>query len=383
MTSGLTSIIVPTFNHAPSLGRAIASALGQTAPTEVVVVDDGSTDATAEVLDTYGGHIRVMRQPHAGVSEARNLGLTAARGEFVMFLDADDTLEPTKVADERAVLQHDPRAGWAFCDVRIEDELRKVIEPASVRYRYGLRDLASGWLRAQLASSNFIPIMAPLLRRALLGEEVRFGAQQPEDWHFWYDVATRGRARYVPQVLATYCRHRAGRHAGYTPPTVPGLRVRPVCLNLGCGTFGSPSWHPLPGCINLDRSMGWWFEDGLPQFATASVDGITISHALMYVPAPHWSACFREFVRVLRPGGVLRITEDDTEHPHSARLGGWHGSQPAITLTSPAQMRRQMTAAGLIVRDVTATSSAFADLMLCQGRHGERPHVFFVEGVNP
>lgn len=85
------SVIIPTFNRVASVGQAIDSVLGQTVPAgEIIVVDDGSTDGTAEVLQRYGLRIKVIRQANGGVSAARNAGLAAARCQWVAFLDSDD-----------------------------------------------------------------------------------------------------------------------------------------------------------------------------------------------------------------------------------------------------------------------------------------------------
>jgi hypothetical protein len=381
---GLTSIVIPTYNHSSYLPEAIESALAQTAPVEVIVVDDGSTDDTARVVDEYDerhANLKVVHVDHAGPSAARNRGLLAARGEYVMFLDADDVIAPEKVAAQLA--EFDDHVGWVLSDVRIEDAVRNRVELASERYRYKQRNLG-GWIRDQLAISNFIPIMAPLVRRSVLAD-VRFGELLPEDWHFWYAVAAQARVRYVPQVLATYRKRRQGRNttrhgiAHVSPQSEGG----PLLLNLGCGTPGSPSWHPQPRCVNLDRAMGWCFEDGLPQYEAGSVAGITVSHALMYVDERDWPRVFAEFARVLQPGGVLRVTEDDTEDQRSSRLGGWRGSEPAVTQTSPARLWTALLEAGLAPHHVTADETRYVDASLCQAQHGKVPDVFFIEGVKP
>lgn len=90
---GLVSVIIPCLNAAPYLERAIGSALRQTyQPVEVIVVDDGSTDGSAEIAASFGETARVFRSSGSGACSARNDGLEASRGEFIQFLDADDML---------------------------------------------------------------------------------------------------------------------------------------------------------------------------------------------------------------------------------------------------------------------------------------------------
>src|SRR4051812_35714921 len=152
----LTSIIIPTFNHASYVADAIASALAQTAPVEVIVVDDGSTDGTKAALSRFDGpNFRAIFLPkNGGVSAARNAGIEAARGGFLMFLDADDTIEPRKVEIQLAKMDDD--AGWVLCDVRI-DERSGRSDLASKRYDYAGKRI-DGWLEPWLAVANFIPV---------------------------------------------------------------------------------------------------------------------------------------------------------------------------------------------------------------------------------
>ncbi len=95
MAFSLVSVIIPCHNAAPWIADAIHSALAQThSPVEVVVVDDGSTDESRDIIRSFGGHIKFEFLPHSGASRARNKGLQLATGEFVQFLDADDILFP-------------------------------------------------------------------------------------------------------------------------------------------------------------------------------------------------------------------------------------------------------------------------------------------------
>jgi len=92
--SGLVSVIIPCYNQAHFLDEAIESVLTQTYPNrEIIVVDDGSTDNTAEVAGRYSA-VRHIYQENAGPSAARNTGVTKSRGEYLVFLDADDRLLP-------------------------------------------------------------------------------------------------------------------------------------------------------------------------------------------------------------------------------------------------------------------------------------------------
>jgi glycosyltransferase involved in cell wall biosynthesis len=103
MSTPLVSGVVPVFNGERYLAEALDSMLGQTySPVEVIVADDGSTDGTRAVVEGYGGRVRYLHQPNQGHGAARNLGLGAAEGEFVAFLDADDLWHPEKLERQMA-----------------------------------------------------------------------------------------------------------------------------------------------------------------------------------------------------------------------------------------------------------------------------------------
>lgn len=343
---------------------------------DAIVVGMGYRDnPRVEVLSTgiIGG---------AGVAQARNLGMMYASGEFVMFLDADDAIMPTKVEQQILELRERPECGWCCSDVFIH-EPNGEMELASVRYGYH-RKFGSSWIYPELAQANFIPVMSPLVRRqVLLDHGITFNdILLLEDWHFWRALSKESRVCYAPQVLATYFKQPNGRNSEKRPKVYAPDFKDPLRLNLGCGTPGTRSWHPMPEMHNLDASLGWKFEDGLGLYAEGSVSGITVSHSLMYVAMDRWPFVFAEFYRVLAPGGVLRITEDDTVHPKSTRRGGWQGSDPAVTLTTPERVIDAMDAAGFHqIKVLRATETMYLDASLCQAQHGEEPDVFFVEGV--
>ncbi len=103
------SVVIPTHNRRERVQDAVRTVQAQTlAPLEIIVVDDGSTDGTADVLGDEFPGVCVIRQANAGVSAARNAGIAAARGEWIAFLDSDDTWLPEKLARQRDCLQADP-----------------------------------------------------------------------------------------------------------------------------------------------------------------------------------------------------------------------------------------------------------------------------------
>jgi len=122
-------------------------------------------------------------------------------------------------------------------------------------------------------------------------------------------------------------------------------------------------------------------EKGLP-YPDGSADAITISCVMYAVREDDWPFVFQEFYRVLVPGGVVRITDGDTEHPDSRFYNTPYesGYGPTV-LTGPRMMRQHLLDAGFDVHDVTAATTMYRDDSLLQDRHGYPPHAFFIEGV--
>ena len=122
------SAIIPTFNRRDQIVYAVSSIIAQTYPAaciEIIVVDDGGTDDTADVVRRlWGDRVRVLRKPNGGVASARNHGLAAARGEYLAFLDSDDEWFPTKIEKQVAFLAARPHFGMVLTDVELITEAR-------------------------------------------------------------------------------------------------------------------------------------------------------------------------------------------------------------------------------------------------------------------
>jgi glycosyltransferase involved in cell wall biosynthesis len=110
MSAPLITVIIGAYNAERYLGEAIESVLAQTHPSfELIVVDDGSTDRTGEIAESYGDSVRCIRQANGGMAAARNRAIPEARGSYLAFLDADDRFPPDKLANQLAVFEAQPQ----------------------------------------------------------------------------------------------------------------------------------------------------------------------------------------------------------------------------------------------------------------------------------
>ena len=199
------SVIIPVYNGAATVAEAIDSALAQTyTALEVIVVNDGSTDTTADVLSGYTGRVRVVNRSNGGIAAARNSGAAAATGEYLAFLDCDDTWLPTMVERAVAALDADPTCVLAYCNCAVVDsdghDLRSALIGADVGHAPSLDEmLARLW-----------PIMpsAVVIRRATFdacgGFAEEFKSYGFEDVIFWLRARERGHFYYVPEELVKW-----------------------------------------------------------------------------------------------------------------------------------------------------------------------------------
>ncbi|MDH3380731.1 MAG: glycosyltransferase family 2 protein [Gammaproteobacteria bacterium] len=119
----LVTVAIPVYNVELYICKAVESVLAQDyVHKEILIVDDGSTDGTAEALGRYGNRIKVLRQSNRGLSGARNAGIQAARGKYVAFLDADDYWLPGKLREQVNLLERHPEIGFCSTATRVENE---------------------------------------------------------------------------------------------------------------------------------------------------------------------------------------------------------------------------------------------------------------------
>jgi len=206
------SVVIPTYNYASFVGRAIESVLWQSyAPIECIVVDDGSTDETAPVLERYRHRVQIIRIPNRGVSQARNEGIRAARGSLVAFLDSDDWWRPEKIATQVRFLDANPAVAVVGCGVAVADPCGNIRGefPGRRSSRSRRRDFQGVALRRSWVMGS---ASGALIRRSALEEVGLFNSclAAAEDWDLWLRVAARFQFDNVPDVLVTLSQHGTG-----------------------------------------------------------------------------------------------------------------------------------------------------------------------------
>ena len=204
MTRSTVSVVIPCFNQGRYLAAAVESVRRQThQPLDTIVVDDGSTDETAAVAAQLGAVL--LRQANSGVSSARNTGLAAARGEFVVFLDADDELLPEALQFGVATLQAEPEAAAAVGRCQAIDEVGRPVP--SQHDPHDNANIYREWL-----VDNFVwtPGAAMFRRDALVaigGFPVLLGPAA--DYALYLQLARTGRIVHRPRDLVRYRQHDA------------------------------------------------------------------------------------------------------------------------------------------------------------------------------
>jgi hypothetical protein len=215
------SVVIPVFNNALTVAETIESALAQTyAEAEIIAIDDGSTDASADVLGRYAGRITIVRQTNRGLSAARNAGVRSSRGELLAFLDADDAWLPEYLACMVGALDRNPECVLAYSQLVIVDsdgrELGASIAGAQIGRPPELREMFE----------RLWPIMpsAVVMRRAAFdrigGFPEQFRGLGYEDVYMWMRAREVGPFAYVAEPLVRW------RFSLFPRPLKPGGKER-------------------------------------------------------------------------------------------------------------------------------------------------------------
>jgi len=206
----LVSVIMPAYNAAPFIAAAIDSVLAQTYTNlELIVVDDGSTDSTASVVQSYGRRVRYIYQSNARQAAARNCGLRQAHGELCAFIDADDIWLPDKLEKQVALYRQRPEVGLVYCSMQGIDRSGSYLR----EWRANLRGaVLAPILLGQIAGGGIGS--TSLVPRQVFEEIGGFDPNLPpcEDTDLLWRIASRYPIDYVDEVLVLYRLHGQNDH---------------------------------------------------------------------------------------------------------------------------------------------------------------------------
>jgi len=208
------SVIIPTCNRVHTLARALDSVYAQTrSATEVIVIDDGSTDGTAQLCRRYPG-LNYIQQHQAGVSAARNHGIRVASGQWLAFLDSDDAWEPAKLAAQMAAIAQHPEFKICHCDEQWIRNGRRV-NPGQ-RHRKCQGDLFNQSLELCAISPSAVLIQRPVVEHFGVFDE---DLPACEDYDLWLRLCCRLPVLLVDQPLVV----KYGGHADQLSRHYPGM----------------------------------------------------------------------------------------------------------------------------------------------------------------
>ncbi len=200
----LVSVVIPAYNVADYIEQSIFSVVSQTyKELEIIVVDDGSTDATAAIADAYAKQdtrIRIITQSNKGLAAARNTGIANAHGDYVCILDSDDIMLPNKIAEQYAFLDSHPEYNIAYSDLYHFMDGKKSV------YHHPIAPLSTPHYES-LLYGNVINPNTVFFRRSLFEKYGGFdeSIRSAEDWEYWLHVAWNGSTfGYQPIKLTLY-----------------------------------------------------------------------------------------------------------------------------------------------------------------------------------
>jgi glycosyltransferase involved in cell wall biosynthesis len=295
----LVSVAITTYNAADYLREAIESALCQThQPLEIVVIDDGSTDHTAEVCASFGTAIKYFHQPQDGTmgASAQIRAILETSGDFIAFLDHDDRWLPTKIEKQLQLMKANPEAGAVFTRVQLIDskgEQMGTPQPLSL----------SGDVFHKLLTNCYYTHSAGLVRRSSLA---RSGIQDVDaiagDWDQWLRIARYYPIMMVEEPLTEYRMH-ADSFVGDTKRLVDGART----------VLQRHKSRLHPNCPECQRAWreGWMYMSAI--IARSSLDRYyaTATNGKLFQAFPFlWEAMSVAPMEVLRPRRFFAVVKN-------------------------------------------------------------------------
>jgi glycosyltransferase involved in cell wall biosynthesis len=287
VTPPAVTVAIPAFNRERWVAAAVRSVLAQTyGDFELLVVDDGSTDATPHLVGRIAdARVRVIRRPHGGISRAMNTGLRAARGRYVARLDSDDLWLPDLLATQVAVLDARPEVGVAYARAQgIEADGRPT------PHVWGIAPRWPGDALASMLWGDFTCNITVVARRTCIERAGGYDETLAtnEDWDLWLRVARHCTFAFTDRVLAQFRWHEARITGPGSPLFRATLEGRVAVLDKA---FRDPD---LPAAARALRS--------------AAYRNLHTGVGLLWLGVRAWGDAARAFGRALRAGGNPFVT---------------------------------------------------------------------------
>jgi len=307
----LVSVVIPCFNAERFIGSAIQSVLQQDWPAlEVIVVDDGSSDGSAELVRRMFPSVVLLQQANQGVAMARNHGIAQARGEWIAFLDADDYWLPGKLSAQMEALRAMPEARMAYAAWSVWESAAPGPDP---RYVADLLQASAdearwrgptGWIYSQLLLDCEVWTSTVLVQRTLLDEIGVFdpGLRIGEDYDLWLRAARVTPIIRVPRPLALYRQHPAS-----ITRSAPAQNYRALVVSRAIQRWGYTCEH---GRSARRHDVGRALASSWSQHAAAhlavghtQVARAAVWRALRFDPRhrPAWKLLLKSFLPAVRP----------------------------------------------------------------------------------
>jgi glycosyltransferase involved in cell wall biosynthesis len=201
-TNPTVSVIIPAYNRAQWIGASIQSVLDQTyTDYEIIVVDDGSTDDTAEVIRAFTDRVRYVYQENGGAAAARNRGMRESRGEYLAFLDSDDLFMPEKLQKQVEYLQHNPHIGMVYSAYSNIDGNNNELGIVSAQH--------TGHIYRQFLFHCNIQTSTIMIRRQVAKAVGEFDVylRLPEDIDYWIRIARHYEIGAIDEPLSRFRTH--------------------------------------------------------------------------------------------------------------------------------------------------------------------------------
>lgn len=308
------SVVIPTYNRARFLPAAVASVRAQSYPCdEILIVDDGSSDDTAEVVAALGPGVRLIRQANAGPAAARNRGIDEARCDLVAFLDTDDRWLPGKLAAQVELFRREPALALACADMAIEDGAGVQLVESNFVQRGLQPEFAALNGRPlpdaprRLLELNFVNTSTVVAKRQLLVElggfdtRLRYG----EDLELWLRIAARHPIACVASVQEVRVEHDSNVTRSVEPMLQGYVQMAKAIREWAGADMARWGVDPNRYVASCMADLGYWyFSNGrMPEARSALVASFQEApnlRSVLYWAGSLLPAFLRRFVRRLK-----------------------------------------------------------------------------------